>query len=210
MALRIWKAQDQGKRTLPFVHLPHSGGAHRRDNLEHLPGRNTVTRKGLPVHLNLQGGLAGNLLHCRLCGAGNRSQEMFHLLPELLKGRKVRTEELDPHIAANPGKHLINPKLDRLRHHDADSGQTVERLLHPRTELRLIGGTPPLGAGLEGDEDIGQFHPHGVGSYLCTPETAPHMADLMGKLLQQQLLHAGVVRYRLRHGYPCKAHHTHH
>lgn len=140
---------------------------------------------GFGVHPHLQHRLAGDLLARDFGGCRYAGQHLLYLPGQAAQLVEVVAQDLDGHLAAHPGDHLVHAHLDGLaeggghaRHHGKD-------LAHGLDKLRLGARLLPLVAGFEGDEEVGQLDAHGIGGDLGGAQAGPDMGDLVGKAGQQ-------------------------
>ena len=75
--------------------------------------------------------------------------------------------------------------------------KTRQLLPHQLGEMFLCPGPCPSIARGQGDEHVGQFDPHRVGSDLGSPRAYPHVFNFIREFLQDHLLQLRPVSYRL-------------
>ena len=195
-AVLIGQAYGEGKAHLVLANLAHRNVAYRGDEVEHLVrGQAMAGQLGL-AQADLQHRLPGELLDHRVGGPGHLAKHAFDALGQLGQGVKVIPEDLDPQIAADARDQLVDPQLDGLGEDGPHAGHVAEQALHLRDQGLLGSRLLPLGSRMQGQENVGQLHAHGVGGHLGGAGSRPDVADLVGEVLFEQLLQAGAITHR--------------
>ncbi len=182
---------------MPLVHFADVNAADTLDIGENLVRWDAETRESGPVDGDRHRGLAGQLLDGDIGAAGYAAGQGGDLLGFRLEDSQIIAEQLDPDIGTHAGDHLGGTQLYRLREQAVHPGQIGQFGIKERREF-LLGFSPrPVGARLEHDENVGEFHAHGIGGHLRAPGARPDLIDLVGETGQEDILDPGVGIGRL-------------
>ncbi len=198
IAKLVGEPHRQIEATLTFAYLTDPARPHRRDDVQHLVGRNAVATDCRPVHGDFQDRLTGHLFDRHIGRPGDRLDHRFDLPSLGLEKIEIFSEQLDPHVAAYAGDHFVDSHLDRLQEGHAHPGKIAQLRLHLVDQFFLGACTRPLVPWLQCDEHVREFDAHRVSRHLCRAGTRPDVHDLVGELLLQFTLDLATVTDGLR------------
>ena len=110
---------------------------------------------------------------------------------------EVVAVELDAHVRAKTGDHLVHSHFDGLSEDAAHARHAVEILGHCAHEIVLGRPALPRFPRLQGDEDVGDLEAHRVGRHLGAPGPRPDVVDFVAVTRQEVTLDLRAVADRL-------------
>ncbi len=120
--VRFWKSQDELKPPLALVHMSRRLAANRSgDELLHIGDIDAKAGNLLPVDIDGQIGLAGDLLDFDVLHARDLLQELGNFFSLGQQHAKVVSEQLDCTFRPDTRNQFVHPLLNRLTHQDRDA-----------------------------------------------------------------------------------------